>query len=115
MFECHITIEPVSEDRLPLIEGLAVSAQFKPAKLLMQNRSTGTLERSMYDTFLTGHAQDYEQLHDRMAYLCVLLKSRGFAVWRYKIEEIKLDSRNGDPLGLLSNYTPQPVKEHRND
>lgn len=111
MFECHITIEPVREDQLPLIEELATSARFKPAKLLMQNRSTGTLQRSMYDTFLTGHDQDYMTLHDRMAYLCVLLRTRGFAVWRYKIEEIKLDSRDADTLGLLSTFTPQPVKE----
>ncbi len=111
MYECHITIEPVREDRLHLVETLAKACGFKPAKLLMQNRETGTPERSMYDTFLTGHAPLYLDLHSRMCDLGNALRGAGFHIWRYKIEHIILDSRTDDDyIGLLSLTSSPPPK-----
>ena len=109
-FECHITIEPVAEDRLAEVEALAKEVNFKPAKLLMQNRATGTPERSMYDTFLTGHSDSYPRLTERMVSLCIRLKESGFQVWRYKVEEIMLDSRIADHYSLLSTISLPPPK-----
>lgn len=111
MFECHITIEPVDVTRLEEVQLLAASSQFKLAKLLMQNRLTHTPERSIYDTFLTGHAPRFGVLRQRMTDLCLALNAAGFHVWRYKIEEICLDSRSSDMLGLLSVISTQPKKE----
>ncbi len=111
MFECHITIDPVPGERLNLAQTLARDCGFKIANLLMQNRSTNTVERCMYDTFMTGHDSYKLQLEGRMRRLCFALSSAGFHVWRYKIEEIILDSRNGDDFGLLSKTSVPPPKE----
>jgi len=109
MYECHITIEPLdihSADPA-CVEALAKTHRFKLAKLLMQNREASTPERSMYDTFMTGHDDCYRDLETRMLNLIEGLSKNGFDIWRYKIELIVLDSRGGDIFGVT---TPQPEK-----
>lgn len=67
----------------------------------MQKRSSDTPERSMYDTFMTGHRTDKAQaIQDTIGFVKAIQKA-GIKVWRYKIEDVTLDSRNNDTLELL--------------
>jgi hypothetical protein len=98
MYECHVTIEPVlDEGRLNELKGLAAVWGFKVADLLMRNE-----EKSRNDTFLTGHNQDYVNMKTQMEFLIDVIKHHGYTIWRYKIENIILDSKyQGDTLNLL--------------
>lgn len=91
LFEAHITIEPVFGDKFNVFEKFAKSYGFKPAKLIMQKNREDTAERSDKDTFCTGHGNTYEALLEQTTGLVRSLKSEGFSVWRYKIEQILLD------------------------
>ena len=79
----------------------AISNNFKVADLLMKKRSADTEERSQYDTFMTGHSKEYEDLEIRMKRCIGTLLAGQFQVWRYKIEHVILDSREFDILELL--------------
>lgn len=104
-YECHITIEPVFEEDtycLEVIEKIASSNGFKLAKLLMQKRAKDTPERSKNDTFMTSHGKELLDLTYRMLNCCRELQAAGFTVFRYKIEDIVLDSRIKDEYSLLN-------------
>lgn len=101
-YKCHITIEPVFEEKLEVVKDIAANHKFKVAELLMQKRKEDTAERSKYDTFMTGHEKDHcDDLMIRMVNCIKELKDKGFKVWRYKIEHITMDSRIWDKFGLL--------------
>lgn len=99
-FESHVTIEPIFDDQLSLASTIARSHGFKVADLLMKKRKNDTVERSKYDTFMTGRSNTYQFLEDNMKNLIIELRSNGFKVWRYKIENILCDSRYYDIYGL---------------
>lgn len=101
MYESHITIEPVFDEKLMQARAHAMQFRFKVASLLMKKRQTDQPERSEHDTFMTGHDTDFDSLQTRMSELVQVLQTRGFKVWRYKIEHILLDSRTEDVLNLL--------------
>jgi len=92
-FEGHVTIEPVYDDDRDKADELAKLYGFKLADLIMQKSRTATAERSDKDTFMTGHSVDFDSLSNRMANLGRELRSAGFSVWRFKIEEILLDEK----------------------
>lgn len=97
-YECHVTIEPVFDERLQAAETLAKMYGFKIASLLMQKRAEDTPERSKYDTFMTGHDRRYGPLHERMRGLCLALRAHGFIVHRAKIEDTIFDTKHGDAI-----------------
>lgn len=102
MFECHITIDPVpaATPRRWLAEGIADTFGFRLAKLIMLKE--GIEVESTKDTFMTSHSPIYAILETNMKLCISSLLAAGFVVRRYKIEEIKLDSKyQNDPLGLL--------------
>lgn len=99
--EAHVTIEPVFDERREEAEKIAQLFGFKLAKLLMQKREADTAERSQYDTFMTGHSKSRSDIEARTHDLVLSLKSNGFKVWRYKIEDTLLDSRSDDEWHLL--------------
>ena len=103
MYECHVTISPqYDEYRLNKLKELCKLHGFKVAELLMQRRQEDTPERSKNDTFTTGHSKFYVDIYNDMVNLIKDLKTNGYDVWRYKIEDIKLDSKyQGDVLKLL--------------
>ena len=102
MFEVHITIEPVEGAQLQLAEHLAKAYSYKVAELMMVKRLADTPERSKYDTFMTGHRKTMQEASQSMRDLIRELKSLDFKIWRYKIEEIRVDSKyQDDPWGLL--------------
>ena len=100
-FECHITIEPVFDERLDQLKMMCHHFNFKVADLLMQKRETDTITRSKNDTFVTGHSMFYYEIEERMRELLYSLKLSGFKIWRYKIEEVIIDSRNSDTYNIL--------------
>lgn len=100
-YECHVTIEPVFEERLEELRKIAQCSYFHVAELLMQKREEDTPERSKYDTFCTGRSKSYYDMVDRMRVVVFALQDAGFKVWRYKIEDAVLDSRYGDTYSLL--------------
>lgn len=99
--ESHITIEPVFDERREAAALLAKPYNFKLAHLLMQKEREATAERSDRDTFMTGHSKSRRDIIERTKQLVMVLKANGFKVWRYKIEDTLIDSRNEDVFGLL--------------
>lgn len=100
-YECHVTIEPVFDERLEAVRELAPLFGFKVADLLMRKRRQDTEERSKHDTFMTGRSRSYDDLRDRMTALIIALRHADFIVWRYKIEDTIIDSKHEDGLNLL--------------
>lgn len=94
-YESHITVEPVFEERLEKFTELCAVHGFRPAKLMMQKRSSDTPERSKHDSFCTGRGKTENELAARMHGLVQDLQDAGFAVWRYKIEHVILDFKFG--------------------
>jgi hypothetical protein len=92
-FECHVTVEPVYGRRLDELHDVALVFDFRTADLLMRKRLEDTPERSQFDTFLTARSTDYAALYKSMHHLLARLKSEGFQVWRFKIENTLLDVR----------------------
>lgn len=101
-YECHITVEPLFEQRLSEFEAMCRVWQFRVAKLLMQRRASDTPHRSANDAFCTGRDKDYARMTHRMLGLIRDLKTAGFAVWRLKIEDTVLDSKVADIYTVLS-------------
>lgn len=102
MYETHITIEPVLDDRRKMdLQLIAEQCHFKVAELLMVKKD-GKMSESRLDSFLTGHDKEYPKAYDNMTDLISRLQQANFKVWRYKIECIILDSKyQHDPEGLL--------------
>lgn len=100
-FEAHVTIEPIFEDRLLEAKKIAENHGFKIAHLLMKNRELDTEERSSRDTFMTTHSKELDDIGSRTITVVEELRAAGFKVWRYKIEDIVLDSKINDELNLL--------------
>lgn len=103
-YESHITINPVYGEQLVLVKSIAGASNFKVAHLLMKKREEDTAERSMFDTFMTGHGSEgkFADIEERMIKCINDLQDADIAVWRYKIEEVTIDSRHTDIYGLLS-------------
>lgn len=95
--ESHVTIEPVFDDRRrDRLLALCEEHGFRVAKLLMQKRAEDTPERSRHDTFCSSMSVDPPVLERRMFDLVAALQAEGFKVWRYKIEDVVLDSKVDD-------------------
>lgn len=101
-FETHVTIEPIFDERLEQAKDVAAAHGFKVASLLMKKRADDTEQRSLYDTFMTAHGKDLGKQKAGIVSLITDLTALGFKVWRYKIEDIVLDSRINDVMGLLT-------------
>jgi hypothetical protein len=100
-YEVHITIEPVFDEQLEQVRKLGQSMNFKVADLLMKKRKDDTETRSQYDTFMTAHCKTMNDAIISIVNVCNELKLQGFKVWRYKIEDVIIDSRNQDVLRIL--------------
>lgn len=99
--EAHVTIEPIFDEHLEHATKIAQMHGFKIATLLMKKRAEDTEQRSQFDTFMTAHSVSSLVLEGQITALVHALTVNGFKVWRYKIEDIIIDSRIHDELGLL--------------
>lgn len=96
-FESHVTIEPVLDAaRLEQLKFICELHGFRVADLLMQKRAEDMPERSRFDTFCSSRSVDMPALEQRMFALVSALRGAGFKVWRYKIEDVVLDSKVDD-------------------
>lgn len=93
-YECHLTFEPVFDEKLEDLKAMCRHFNFRVADLVMVKKRKETPERSNKDTFCTGHGETYEDIWHRMTQLhCRVEYELGIKVWRRKIEEIILDER----------------------
>lgn len=92
-YECHVTIEPVFDERLESFNNVCQRHGFRVAKLLMKTREVDKFERSPYDSFCTSRSSSFDEMKQRMIALINDLIEHDFKVWRYKIEDTLLDSR----------------------
>lgn len=99
--EAHVTIEPVFDERREQAAEIAQRYKFKLADLLMKKRAEDTAERSGKDTFMTGHSKSKVDIAARTMALVRTLQASGFKVWRYKVEDTLIDSRNADEWNLI--------------
>lgn len=97
-YECHITIDPVFEEERDKLADLVKQWGFHLAKLLMQKRKEDTPEQSKYDTFMTTHSKDFNDIDERMKGCCRTLRVAGYNVRRAKIEDTLFDTKHGDVL-----------------
>jgi hypothetical protein len=97
-YESHVTVEPVFGERLELLKNLCEANEFRIADLLMQKREEDTPERSKFDTFCSARDVSVTKLMQRMLALVAMCQADGFKVWRYKIEDVILDSKFSDSL-----------------
>lgn len=102
-YECHITVEPVFDERLELLRSISEANHFKVADLLMQKRLEDSPERSKMDTFTTARHKDYNTIFNQMSDCIYDLQIQGFKIWRYKIEDVLIDSKIDDCLGVFTN------------
>jgi len=100
-FECHITLDPVFDEKLMKLQELCKNFKFKVAKLLYRKRQDEDCVISTDDSFCTGHASSLEDITQRMLALIVTLKENGYKIIRYKIENIIIDSRMKDVYNKL--------------
>ncbi len=96
IYECHITIDPVFNERLEQFKNICKDYNFKVAKLLMANDRL-----SDKDSFCTGHSKSLIEIQNKMLNLLAALKENNYAIRRYKIEQILLDSRYNDEIYKL--------------
>jgi hypothetical protein len=108
--EAHITIEPVFDDERERAAAIGRAHGFKLAHLLMQRERRSTAQRSNRDTFMTGHSKFCDDIQNRTRACVLALKVAGFSVWRYKIENTVLDSRDSDTWGLIAGSAPRLPK-----
>ena len=101
-YECHVTIDPVFDDRREEASVIAKKYKFKLAHLIMKKKSNEEEKVSDRDTFMTGHSENYFDILERMIDLVKDLKENCFGVRRYKIEDVILDSNKFDYHGLLT-------------
>lgn len=95
-YESHVTVEPVFDARLEQLKFLCDLHGFRVADLLMQKRFSDAPERSRFDTFCSSRSVDLAVLETRMFGLVNACLNAGFKVWRYKIEDVILDSKVDD-------------------
>lgn len=103
LFEVHVTIDPVFEDdpKREILERIATNHNFKLAKLYMLKDSFVPEQESDRDTFMTYHSRDYGLAVHSTKVIVDHLRRENFKVRRYKIEEIVMDSKVVDLLGIL--------------
>ena len=100
-YECHITIEPVIGDRLKELQEAVKEYTFKVASLVMlkENGIDSSVPRK--DCFMSAKNVDYNVLYENMILMLDYLKSNSYKIYRYKIENILMDSKIHDILHFL--------------
>ena len=99
-FESHVTIEPVTGERLDEFKNIARNWAFRVADLIMIKPGVGETPSSR-DSFATCRHKNYAAIEDMTAGLIHDLQAAGFDVWRYKIEDTVMDSKIHDALELF--------------
>lgn len=105
-FEAHVTLEPVFDDRLAFLKTIAQQYHFRVADLLMVKKAGDAGEPNAKDSFCTSRSKEWKIIESRTRYFVNALRSRGFKVYRYKIENTIVDSKIHDEMELGVEGTP---------
>ncbi len=103
-FECHVTTDPVPDDRLEQFIVIASRFQFRVAKLLLRRATNDPVVPYQDDTFLTARGYELSEMETRVNKLCAELQKKEFVVRRYKIEFTLHDSNKEDSLKIMHNF-----------
>jgi hypothetical protein len=95
-YEAHVTIDPVSGERLQDFKMIAGQYGFRVADLIKVNG-----EPSAKDSFCSARNRNYESMVMNTVDLVRSLRVHGFKVRRYKMEDTLCDSNSWDALRLL--------------
>lgn len=101
-YECHITIEPVFEDRLIQLQEVASTHSFKVANLILRKSHSDPGIPAQDDTFCSAKSDNLETLRAQMLLMLENLMAFGYKILRYKIESIVIDSKKEDCYGFLN-------------
>ncbi len=107
MYECHITIDPVSIDQRESLQAAVEEFGFRLAKLLMQNGETP----SQLDTFMTAKSKDYGRLYTNAEDCIIALRLMGIVIRRVKIEYMVLDTKYGSTIGGINGAVERSAGE----
>lgn len=99
-YEAHVTIDPVFGELLKSLELMCDNWKFRVAKLHMSKTGTDSIPHTK-DSFCTGRSKSYDDLVTRTQELVLDLKTAGFNVRRYKIEDTIVDSNIEDKWQIL--------------
>lgn len=100
-YECHVTIEPVFDEKLEKLKELCKEYGFSVADLLFKKRKEDSPTRSEYDSFCTARDINIHRIRARLLALLLDLKDSGYQVWRYKIEDTIIDSKHDDSFFMI--------------
>ena len=99
-FESHVTIEPVTGERLEEFKRIATKWAFRVADLIMVKPGVGEAPSSR-DSFATSRHKNRTMIEACTKEVIRELQAAGFDVWRYKIEDTAMDSKIHDVLGVF--------------
>lgn len=95
-----LQLNPYSMKNWKLLKEIAKKHKFKVDDLLMENENK-ILRKDQNGIFMTSHSQDFEDIKNRMIDIIFELNTKRFIIWRYKIENVVLDSKYKDTFNLL--------------
>lgn len=90
-FECHITIDPLSDAQLALLQPWMDKFKFRSSKLLLRNSNGSAGEEFKDDFFLTTRGTDYDDINTRMCSMLDAIQLCRIKQRRFKIENTLLD------------------------
>lgn len=97
-YECHITIDPVTNERQQNLKEIIHHYNFRIADLYLKKDNGEQGDKHTLDCFVSGRSNDYVDIFLRMKACILSLRNNAFNVRRFKIEDTLLDSRKGDTL-----------------
>ncbi len=90
MFECHVTVEKPTEDKLSTLKRFAEELGWKTSQI----DGDPVLGEKVYFYF-THHCKNYSVIYSRMLHLLANLRSANIETVRSKIEHIIYDTKTG--------------------
>lgn len=94
-YEVHINVPLCAGPARVELDQLARACRFKLSDM------DGHEHGEKRETILTTHDRHYVDAQDRTRHMCLLLKTSGFELIRYKIEHVLIDSRVNDIWELI--------------
>lgn len=100
-YECHITTQPVFNEKLVILKSIASKHGFRVANLLVKKSSKEKEITHNLDSFCTTRTSTHDVILYRMKSMIQDIEQHDITVYRYKIEICILDSKITDELDLL--------------
>jgi hypothetical protein len=101
-YEGHVTIEPVSGDKL--INLIEVAAEFE---MRISTFYLAKPDSPVPDAFISVRDESYASIAMRLQKACEELNRRGLIIKRVKIEDTLFDTKHGDRLLGVQLFDPK--------